>query len=141
VAIVAFDVDHVTVVGAPLTTVTFAASCTVLPTTTDGLPGVTTTEVTDGGGRFTVTGTVADFVPSATEVAVTFALPAATPVITPALLTVTMAAFELLQVTAVDAPPTTATVAVSGSVCPTTTVGVAGVIVTETTAGLGLTVI
>jgi hypothetical protein len=141
VAIAAFEVVHVTVVGAPLTTVTFAASCTAAPTTTVGLAGVTTTETTAGGGGFTVTATVADFVASATDVAVTFALPAATPVITPVLLTETIAAFELLHVTAVEAPPTTATVAVSGVLWPTTTDGAAGVIVTETTAGRGLTVI
>ena len=101
---------------------------------------MTTTDTTPGGGGVTVTGTVADFVASATDVAVTLALPAATPVIVPLLLTVTVDGLDETHVTAVGAPPTTATVAVSARFCPTTTVGAAGVIETETTAGRGLTV-
>ena len=102
---------------------------------------MTLTDTTAGGGALTTTGTVADFVGSATEVAVIFALPTATPVRTPAAVTDAIEAFEVVQVTAVDAPPTTVTVAVRGTFCPTMTVGAAGVIATETTSGFGLTVI
>jgi hypothetical protein len=101
---------------------------------------VTVIDTTAGGGAFTTTGIVAVFVGSATDVAVMFALPTATPVSTPAAVTDAIEALELLHVTAVDAPPTTETVAVSGTFCPTMIVGVAGVIATDTTAGFGLTV-
>jgi hypothetical protein len=51
-----------------------------------------------------------------------------------------MAGLDEVQVTAVDAPPTAVTVAVSGSVWPSISAGVAGVMATAVTAGGGLTV-
>lgn len=141
VATAALDVDQVSAVEAPLTTVTLAVNVSTPPTAMVGLAGVTTTDRTAGGGAVTTTGTVADFVGSATEVAVTFAFPTAAPVMMPVVFpTETMAVLEEDHVTAVEAPPTTSTVAVSVRFCPTTTAGAVGAMDTEVTAGLGFTV-
>lgn len=127
--------DHVTAVDAPLSTVTFAVIWRLLPTTTDGLAGVTTTETTVGGAGVTVTETLAEMPGANTLVARTLAVPGATPVIDPFRLTATICGSEDVQVTAVDAPPTAVTVAVSWRFAPTVTDGADGAIVTAVTAG------
>ena len=141
VATAALDVVQVTAVEAPLTTCTLAVNKSCCPTVMVGLAGVTATDTTAGGAALTTTGTVADFVGSATEVAVTFAFPTATPLMTPVVLaTDTMEVLDDDHVTAVEAPPTTLTVAVRVRFCPTTTAGAVGAMATEFTAGFGLTV-
>src|SRR5262245_34926163 len=69
----------------------------------------------------TLMGTDADFVGSATEVAVIVVLPTETPVTTPDELTLAFVGSLLDHATAVDAPPVTMTVGVSVSVDPTST--------------------
>src|SRR5512132_1195038 len=79
----------------------------------------------------TVIAAVPDFVLSYTDVAVIVTGPPAdTPVTTPAALTVAFDGSLLDQATAVEAPPTTVTFAVSATVWPMATVAVAGVTAT-----------
>lgn len=105
-----------------------------------GFTGATATDTTAGGAGLTVTGTVAETVGAKTLVAVMLAVPTATPLIVPEVLTETIDGSDDVQVTAVDAPPTAVTVAVSGRVCPTFTAGAEGVMATAVTAGGGFTV-
>jgi hypothetical protein len=140
VATLALELVQATEVAAPPAAITVAVSARVSPTTRVAVPGVTATEVTDGGGGVTVTDTDAALVGSPTEVAVILAVPVATPVTTPEVLTLAMVGADEVQVTAVDAPPVTLTVAMRGTVAPTATDGFAGAMATEFTAGRGLTV-
>jgi hypothetical protein len=78
-----------------------------------GFTGVTATDVTAGGAGLTVTGTVAEMLGANTLVAVMFAIPTATPLIVPEVLTETIEGSDEVHVTAVDAPPTAVTVASS----------------------------
>jgi hypothetical protein len=114
------DEVHVTAVDAPPTAVTVAVSGRVCPTFTAGVAGVMATAVTAGAG-FTVTVVVPLFVPSKVEVAVMLALPTVTPCTSPLVETVATAGVALLHVTAVGAPLTAATLAVSCVVAPTAT--------------------
>src|SRR5438876_10018872 len=115
-----------------------AVSCTVCPTATLGAAGLTATEAT--GTMVTVTVAV-PFFPSL--VAVSVAVPAATPVTRPLADTVATAGALLAQVTTrpISAEPFASFgVAVSCTVCPTRTLAVAGVTATEAT-GTFVTVI
>lgn len=83
----------------------------------------------------TVTGTVDDRTGLNVDVAVMLTVPAATPVTTPAGLTVAMAGSDVDQFTVVLAPPTAVTVAVSVTVAEASIVALVGVMVTPFTAG------
>src|SRR5881396_2947873 len=109
-------------------------SCTVAPTSTTAVAGLTVTDAT--GTIATVTLAVPLF-PSL--VAVIVADPAATPVTSPAADTVAIAVFELVHATARPVstfPAASFGVALSCVVAPTKTFAVAGLTVTEATGTL-----
>jgi hypothetical protein len=112
VAAATLDDVQVTLVDAPPTAETTAVSNCVAPTATVALVGVMATTLMAGRG-LTVTNDDALFRPSKVDVAVMVADPTVTPDTCPVAETVAAAAFEVDQVTAVDAPLTTATAAVS----------------------------
>src|SRR5205809_206209 len=124
--------------GFPFASFGVAVSCTVWPTCTDAVAGLTVTAAT--GTVLTVI--VAEpLCPS--EVAVIVAAPAATAVTSPLALTVATAVLPLDQVTVrpgSELPFASCGVAVSCTVCPTCTDAVAGFTVTDAT-GTVLTVI
>jgi hypothetical protein len=128
--------DQVTVVAAPPTAVTVAASCDVVPTMSAASGEVTATDCTAGAG---VTVSAADPALDASKVDVAEMLtdPGATAVTTPAGDTVATLALEVAQVTVVDAPPTAATLTDSVRVEPTTRVLDGAETVTEVTDGGG----
>src|SRR5437879_42045 len=125
---------HVTtrpVSAAPLASFGVAESCTVCPTCTLGVAGLT---VTDATGTLVTVSAEVPFTPSL--VAVIVAEPAATPLTTPLPLTVATAELLLAHVTTRPvntAPPASFGVAESRTVCPTCTLGAAGLTVTDAT--------
>src|SRR5213080_1316178 len=124
--------------GLPLASFEVAASCTVWPTCTDAVPGLT---VTDATGTVLTVIVVVPLCPSL--VAVIVAAPAVTPVTTPLPLTVATAVLLLPQLTGRPdngLPLASFGVAVSCTVWPTGTDAVLGLTVTDAT-GTVLTVI
>jgi len=119
---------------------TVAVSDVVAPTAIDAEAGDTVTVVTTGAGggeAVTVMEDVPDF---PAQVAVIVAEPAATPVTTPAALTVAAAALFVDHVTVcplITFPCSSLTVATSVVVAPAPTVAVDGVTVTLVTTGAG----
>src|SRR5205823_1645170 len=117
--------------GLPLASFGVAASCTVWPTGTDAVPGLTVTDAT--GTVPTVIAAVPLF-PSL--VAVSVAAPTATPVACPAPFTVATAGLLLDQVTVrppSGLPNASRVIAAYCAVCPTPIVAVAGVTLTDAT--------
>ena len=114
VAIAGFDDDHVTVWLTPGSAVTAATSCTVPPERSPRVAGDTLTDTTSP----TVTCVVPDFVGSVTDAAVIVAEPRATPVTSPAALTIAMLVLEDDQVRARLTPGSASTVAVGVVVPP-----------------------
>src|SRR5205809_312061 len=124
--------------GFPFASFGVAVSCTVWPTCTDAVAGLTVTAATGTVLTVTVAGPLC---PS--QVAVIVAAPAATAVTSPLALTVATAVLPLDQVTVrpgSELPFASCGVAVSCTVCPTCTDAVAGFTVTDAT-GTVLTVI
>lgn len=140
VATAAFDVDHATVLAAPFTATTVAVSVLCAPIRIDAGGADSVTLVTAGVGGLTVIATFTDLVASKTDVAVITTEPGETAVTTPVVLTVAMFAFAVVHVTAVDAPPTAVTTAVSACVPFTASVAATGVAVMSVTAGRTFTV-
>src|ERR1019366_9134556 len=140
VALVASDVPHVTVRPEsvlPLASSVAAVSCCVAPMTNVAVAGVTVTVATGIG--LTVMVAVPVFV---SLVAVIVAVPGATAVTSPLVLTVALVASDVPHVTVRPEsvlPLASSVVAVSCCVAPMTNVAVAGVTVTVAT-GIGLTV-
>src|SRR5207249_6986449 len=109
-------------------------SCTVAPTSTTAVAGLT---VTDATGTFATVTLAVPLFPSL--VAVIVADPAATPVTSPAADTVAIAVFELVHATPRPVstfPAPSFGVALSCVVAPTKTFAVAGLTVTEATGTL-----
>src|SRR2546427_775770 len=107
--------------GVPLASFGVAVSCTVCPTCTLAVAGLTVTDTTGTG---------------TTAVTVSVAVPAATPVTRPLPFTVATPGALLAQVTtrpASGVPLASFGVAVSCTVCPTCTLAVAGLTATEAT--------
>jgi hypothetical protein len=129
------DVPHVTARPTsvlPPASFTVAVSCTVVPTTTDGLGGATVTVATGGGVTVTL---AVPFTPSLVAVIVA-GPPAATPVTRPLLETVATELSELVHVTLrpVSIPPSASSgVALSCTVPPAAIEGVGGVTATDAT--------
>src|SRR2546427_8198669 len=124
--------------GLPLASWGVAVSCTVWPTCTDAVAGLT---VTDATGTVLTVIVAVPLCPS--EVAVIVAEPAATPVTSPLALTVATAGLPLDQAIVrpeSELPFASFGVAASGTVWPTCTDAVAGFTVTDAT-GTVLTVI
>src|SRR5213080_2901393 len=124
--------------GLPLASFEVAVSCTVWPTCTDAVPGLT---VTDATGTVLTVIVAVPLCPSL--VAVIVAAPAVTPVTTPLPLTVATAVLLLPQLTGRPdngLPLASFGVAVSCTVWPTGTDAVLGLTVTDAT-GTVLTVI
>src|SRR5206468_1704832 len=124
--------------GLPLASFEVAVSCTVWPTCTDAVPGLT---VTDATGTVLTVIVAVPLCPSL--VAVIVAAPAVTPVTTPLPLTVATAVLLLPQLTGRPdngLPLASFGVAVSCTVWPTCTDAVLGLTVTDAT-GTVLTVI
>src|SRR6184192_478089 len=124
--------------GLPLASFEVAVSCTVWPTCTDAVPGLT---VTDATGNVLTVIVAVPLCPSL--VAVIVAAPAVTPVTTPLPLTVATAVLLLPQLTGRPdngLPLASFGVAVSCTVWPTGTDAVLGLTVTDAT-GTVLTVI
>src|SRR5439155_1201366 len=124
--------------GLPLASFGVAVSCTVWPTGTDAVLGLTVTDAT--GTVLTVIAAV-PLCPSL--VAVIVAAPAATPVTTPLALTVATAVLQLAQLIVrpdSELPLASFGAAASCIVWPTCTVAVAGLTVTDAT-GTVVTVI
>jgi len=140
VATDAFELDQVTTRPArafPLPSFGVAASCTVPPTTTLAVAGLTATDAT---GTFATVIAAAPLCPSL--VAVIVAEPAATAVTSPLPLTVASKGFELDQLIArpVSTPPAESfVVAESWTVWPTCALADAGLTITDAT-GTGVTV-
>src|SRR5207302_1115490 len=135
VATAVFELPHVTVrpvSGLPFASLGVATSCTVWPTCTLALAGLTDTEATGAGA-----GTVIAAVPLCPSlVAVIVAEPAARAVTSPLPLTVaTVVLLEDHVITRPDSglPLASCGVAVSCTVCPTGTLAVAGLTDTEAT--------
>jgi hypothetical protein len=117
--------------GLPLASLGVAVSCTVCPTCTLAVAGVTATEAT---GTFVTVIAAVPLCPSL--VAVMVALPAATPVTSPLAETVAMADALLAHVTTRPEsafPLASFGVAVSCTVCPTAILADAGLTATEAT--------
>src|SRR5437763_566458 len=117
--------------GLPLASFGVAVSCTVWPTGTDAVLGLTVTDAT--GTVLTVIAAVPLF-PSL--VAVSVAAPTATPVACPAPFTVATAGLLLDQVTVrppSGLPNASRVIAAYCAVCPTPIVAVAGVTLTDAT--------
>src|SRR6184192_1683038 len=124
--------------GLPLASFEVAVSCTVWPTCTDAVPGLT---VTDATGTVLTVIVAVPLCPS--QVAVIVAAPAATPVTNPLALTVATAVLPLAQVIVrpeSELPFASFGAAASCIVWPTCTVAVAGLTVTDAT-GTVVTVI
>ena len=118
VAIVGLLLDHVTVLLSALTGAAVAASVIVLPTCTAVKPLI----VMETTGCVTVISLLPTISLPSVAVALIVAVPAATPVTTPLVLTVATAVFSLDQVTVFVVAPVGVIVAVSVTVLPFTTV-------------------
>lgn len=127
---------QVTASAAPPTTVAVAVSCDVVPTINAAGAAEIATDVTAGAGA-TVIAALPLLVASNVDVAVIVAFPTPTAVTCPACETVATAAFDVDHVTAVDAPLTAVTVAVSVACVPTIMFGEGAVTTTLVTAGGG----
>src|SRR6267378_759825 len=132
---------HVTtrpVSGLPLASFGVAVSCTLAPTGTLAVAGLTATDAT---GTFVAVTVAVPLWPSL--VAVIVAVPAATPLTRPLPLTVATAVLLLAQVTTRPVsglPLASLGVAVSCTLAPTSTLAVAGLTATDATEGGGSTV-
>lgn len=140
VATALLSLVHETCCEALLPTFTVALSCAFCPTVSDDVPGVTLTEFTMAVASIRIFDDVAFLVASNTDVAVMDTDPGDTAVTSPVLLTVAIALLLLVHVTAVDAPPTAVTVAVSCDVVPTINAAGAADSTTDVTAGAMFTV-
>ncbi len=145
VAMAALLVVHVTVRPVstfPAASVVVAVNCTVAPTFTVAVPGLTDTDVTGAAVAVTVIAAV-PLCPSLVAVIVT-GPPAVTPVTSPVDETVATAALLVVHVTVRPVstfPAASCVVAVSCTVAPTATAAGVGVTVTDATGAGAVTVI